>query len=1138
MKKLFIIIGMLLTMVGNILADNLSVADIKLAAGEERQIAVNLTNTEHNYVAFQFDLLLPEGVAIAKDSKGRFVASITEERIIDHILTISDVGSNTYRVLSYSGTNAEYFGKEGTLLNITLKASDSFGYGDYSAKIVTPKFTESNGSKYTFPEVSFAIQNQEPVSAIIITATDASRLYGDANPTFSYSVSGGTLQGEPEITCVATPTSAVGQYAIVVSKGTVTNPDVTFVNGTLDVQKAPLTIKADNKQINQGDLLPEFTATYTGFKNNETEAVLSKKPQFQCSATSNSEAGTYDIVPSGAEAENYAITYQNGTLTVIPLPVPDNDKFIGEDVELETGKDKETAFSLINPGRKYVAFQFDLILPEGITIAKDSKGRFAAKLNDDRIIDHTLTVSAIGNNNTYRLLAYSGSNAEFVGDNGTLVSVTLNANCAGGNYTASLTNQKFTVADGTKYSFDDVTFGIKVIAGDIIIVTATDASRLYGDANPTFKYSVSGGTLQGDPEITCVATPTSSVGQYAIVVSKGTVSNPNVTFVNGTLDVQKAPLTIKADDKQINQGDPLPVFTATYTGFKNNETDAVLSKKPQFQCSATSNSEAGAYDIVPIGAEATNYEISYANGKLTISKQDAAIVVRVKDCSRYYGDDNPEFEYTVEGGTLNAEPRITCYAYKTSDVGEYEIKINWGSYKDADVTFVGGTLTVLPAPLTVAVGNYTKKHGKVMPDFEITYNGFKNGQSTYTLEKKAIATCEATEESAPGNYEIVVSGAEAKNYEMVYQNGTLTVIPAIVVRISNPKAGQIESNVATSGYQKNEIDELIVTGLLNGTDIKYIREMIIDGELTSLDIKDSRIVSGGEAYYKDFISYTTDNDIVGSNMFYECKNLMFLHLPNSAIKIDLSAIVFCDNLKVLDLPVSCEELGSYGAITNCERLEQVNIFAKLHTIGSMNFGGCPNLKAFNVVDTNNWYSSEDGVLFSKDKKNLLIYPMGKVDVTYIIPEGTEQIEESAFESAILQELYIPSSIIRIGEQAFSWCENLTTIWSFIQNLNGVAFTKDYFGEVTAFKYMNSNCTWHVIEGTSGQYTSEAWWVDIWAIIDDIGHADPYPDSVGITPLQYNKTEDGVWYTLQGERLDGKPSKMGIYIIDGKKVIIK
>jgi len=57
-------------------------------------------------------------------------------------------------------------------------------------------------------------------------------------------------------------------------------------------------------------------ATYEGFKNNETEAVLAKKPVFTCEATSNSEPGEYVITVSGAEAINYTFNYVNGVLTV------------------------------------------------------------------------------------------------------------------------------------------------------------------------------------------------------------------------------------------------------------------------------------------------------------------------------------------------------------------------------------------------------------------------------------------------------------------------------------------------------------------------------------------------------------------------------------------------------------------------------------------------------------------------------------------------------------------------------------------------------------------------------------------------------------------------------------------------------
>ena len=621
MKKLFLI-GMLLTMVGNMLADNLSVADLQLTAGEEKQIAVDLTNIEHSYVAFQFDMILPQGVTVAKDNKGRFVANISEERNIDHTLNVGDVGQNTFRFLSYSGTNAAFYGTEGTLLYVTLKAEDTFSYGDFSAKIVDAKFTESNGAKFLLAETSFAISNPTPAAPITIRAKDVSRIYGNANPLFEYVVEGGEAMGEPELTCVATTTSSVGRYDIVVSRGSVTNENVTFVNGTLEVQKASLTITADNKQIIQGDAMPEFTASYEGFKNGETETVLTKNPEFQCSANSSSEPGVYDIVPVGAEAPNYTFSYVSGKLTIAARPIAEDDKLSVSDVDITAGGEKEIAISLVNPNRKYVAFQFDLQLPEGISVAKDDKGRFVAKLNEDRIIDHSLTVGEVGSNNGYRFLAYSGTNAELDDNNGAIVYVSLKAdgNKQKGSYIASVVSPKFTVEDGTKYTLTDVAFGINVSGNPepAITVTAKSTSRLYGDTNPKFEYTVSGGTLQGEPELSCVATSTSTVGLYDIVVSKGSITNGNVTFVNGTLTVNKAPLTVKADDKQMTQGDALPEFTASYEGFKNSETETVLTKKPEFLCSVTSNSDAGTYDIVPENAEAKNYELSYLKGTLTI----------------------------------------------------------------------------------------------------------------------------------------------------------------------------------------------------------------------------------------------------------------------------------------------------------------------------------------------------------------------------------------------------------------------------------------------------------------------------------------------------------------------------------------
>jgi sugar lactone lactonase YvrE len=84
----------------------------------------------------------------------------------------------------------------------------------------------------------------------------------------------------------------------------------------LTVNKAPLTITAQNASRDEGKANPSFTVTYSGFVNGEDERVLGGTLTFNTNATINSPAGTYTITPSGLTSSNYAITYVNGTLTV------------------------------------------------------------------------------------------------------------------------------------------------------------------------------------------------------------------------------------------------------------------------------------------------------------------------------------------------------------------------------------------------------------------------------------------------------------------------------------------------------------------------------------------------------------------------------------------------------------------------------------------------------------------------------------------------------------------------------------------------------------------------------------------------------------------------------------------------------
>ena len=152
------------------------------------------------------------------------------------------------------------------------------------------------------------------------------------------------------------------------------------------------------------------------------------------------------------------------------------------------------------------------------------------------------------------------------------------------------------------------------------------------------------------------------------------------------------PVTITANSYTIEYGDDLPAFEFTIEG-------ATLEGTPTITCEATKNSPVGAYPIVIAKGSVTNYNDTYVNGILTITK--APLTITAKDYTIKQGEELPTFEVEYEGfkngetsEVLPKQPTVSTNATSSSTPGEYEITVSGVDAQNYEITYVAGKLTI------------------------------------------------------------------------------------------------------------------------------------------------------------------------------------------------------------------------------------------------------------------------------------------------------------------------------------------------------------------------------------------------------------------------------------------------------------
>ena len=196
----------------------------------------------------------------------------------------------------------------------------------------------------------------------------------------------------------------------------------------------------------------------------------------------------------------------------------------------------------------------------------------------------------------------------------------------------------------------------------------------------------------------------------------------------------------------------------------------------------------------------------------------------------------------------------------------------------------------------------------------------------------------------------------------------------------------------------------------------------IDSVLYTKDLKTIICYPAGKKN-ENFVILSGVMDI-GNNSFLLCKNLREITMPSSITSIGEDAFLYCENLQEITLPPGVTSIGDQA------------------------FGFCENLQEINVTESNEFYRTIDGVLYTKDLKAIICYPAGKKNENFVIPSGVTSIEDYTFRDCkSLCEITIPSSVTSIGNNAFSSCSNLQEINvtesnKFYRAIDSVLYTKD------------------------------------------------------------------------------------------------
>ncbi|HFX1376862.1 TPA: MBG domain-containing protein, partial [Pseudomonas aeruginosa] len=691
-------------------------------------------------------------------------------------------------------------------------------------------------------DLSYQGNNLTITKALLNVIADAkTKVYGDADPALTYQVSGlkngdtagAVLNGGG---LVRVSGENVGNYAIQQGGlGLVSgNYDLAYQGNNLTITKALLNVIADAKTKVYGDADPSLTYQVSGLKNGDTAGAVLNGGSLSRVAGEN--VGVYGINQGGLGlvSSNYTLNYQGNNLTItkalLNVIADAKTKVYGDadpslTYQVSGLKNGDTAGAVLNGGSLsrvagenvgvyginqgglgLVSANYDLSYQgNNLTITKALLNVIAdakTKVYGDADPSLTYQVSGLKNGDTAGAVLNGGGLVRVSGENvGNYAIQQGGLGLVSGNYDLAYQGNNLTITKA------------------LLNVIADAKTKVYGDADPSLTYQVSGlkngdtaGAVLNGGSLSRVAGE--NVGVYGINQGGlGLVSaNYDLSYQGNNLTITKALLNVIADAKTKVYGDADPALTYQVSGLKNGDTaGAVLNGG---SLSRVAGENVGVYGINQggLGLVSANYDLSYQGNNLTITKALLNVIADAK--TKVYGDADPSLTYQVSGlkngdsagsiltGGLNRAAGENVGVY---GINQGDLALNSGNY---DLSYQGNNLTITKALLNVIADGKTKVYGDADPSLTYQVSGLKNGDTAGAVLNGGSLSRVAGENVGVYGINQGGLGLVSSNYTLNYQGNNLTITKALLNVIADAKTKVYGDADPSLTYQ--------VSGLKNG----------------------------------------------------------------------------------------------------------------------------------------------------------------------------------------------------------------------------------------------------------------------------------------------------------------------------------